>query len=242
MHSSANAVRLQKVLAEAGLASRRGAEEMIRSKRVRVDGAVVDKVGIKVDPISQVIEVDGERIHPKLKKYYVMNKPKGYLTTLSDPYGRPTIKGLLPNDVRLFPVGRLDLMSEGLLIITNDGELANRLMHPKGKVDKVYEVEVKGAVDKEAAKRLEEGVAIEGRMTAPAKITVLNKSGSKFKVTIHEGRKRQIRLMFESIGHEVIFLKRVAYGPLKIGDLMSGKIRPLESSEVSALKEAAGLS
>lgn len=236
--------RLQKAMADAGLASRRKCEELILSGRVKVNGMIISELGVKVDPKRDRIEVDGKKLAPAPKLYLVMNKPKGYLTTLRDPFNRPTVKDLLPCGDRLFPVGRLDFDSDGLLIFTNDGELANGLMHPKLKVDKVYRVEVTGRPSKGEIERLRSGVEIDGRLTAPAIIKPITGKGENavFRVIIHEGRKRQIRRMFEAVGRRVISLKRLSYGPVSLGSLKVGAVRPLAQVEIDGLKTAAGLS
>ncbi|MDI6799123.1 MAG: pseudouridine synthase [Actinomycetota bacterium] len=236
--------RLQKVLAEAGLGSRRKCEELIASGRVKVNGAVVSELGSRVDPLKDEVEVDGVRIGSPPKVYFAMNKPRGYLTTMSDPFGRPTVKDLLSGDFRLFPVGRLDQDSEGLLILTNDGELANRLMHPSFKVLKIYEVEVLGFPSETDLNSLREGIELDGRLTALATVEELavTEEGALYRVGLREGRKRQLRRMFDSIGHGVISLKRTDYGPLSLRAIKPKGVRPLSELEVDALKRAVKLS
>src|SRR6185436_7336971 len=219
--------RLQKVLSQAGVASRRLAEELIAQGRVQVNGVTVTALGTKADANADEIKVDGRRIHAqKRKRYILLHKPRGYITTRSDPEGRPTVLDLL-RAVReyIYPVGRLDYDSEGLLLLTNDGELAARLTHPRHEVDKVYEARVRGVPDAHALDRIAKGVTIEGRRTAPAKLRasepIVKESGEQtiVEITIHEGRQRQVREMFDSVGHPVVRLKRVRIGPVNDPDI-----------------------
>jgi 23S rRNA pseudouridine2605 synthase len=223
--------RLQKILAGAGIASRRRAEEYIRQGRVKVDGQLVQEMGLRVDPRRQRIEFDGKLVATReTPVYLLLNKPRGYLSTLSDPQGRPIITDLLPGvDARVFPVGRLDLDSEGALLLTNDGELAQQILHPSYEVKKTYIARVAGKPEADRLRELEEGIVIEGKRTWPAQLKLLaaEPTGSTFEVIIHEGRKRQIRKMFAAIGHPVLQLKRIAYGNLKLGNLPVGKFRLL---------------
>lgn len=231
--------RIQKILAQMGIASRRKAEELITEGRVVVNGKTA-AIGMKVDPAKDHIKVDGKlitRTEPKI--YLLFNKPKGVVTSLSDPEGRPTIKDFLKGiKYRIFPVGRLDYDSEGLLLITNDGDFAHAVLHPSKSIPKTYHVKVKGVVDESGLEKLRRGVRLEDGMTAPAKVKSLRKSenNSWLEITIHEGRKRQIRRMAEKIGHQVIKLKRVGINGLKLGDLKSGEIRRLTIEEVEKLK------
>ncbi|MCA1988564.1 MAG: rRNA pseudouridine synthase [Desulfarculus sp.] len=238
--------RLQKILAQAGVASRRAAEEMITAGRVAVDGVVLRELGSKADPLRQKITVDGQPLPgPEAKAYWLVHKPTGYVSTVKDPQGRRRVVDLLPPEVRgrLYPVGRLDYDSEGLILLTNDGELAHRLLHPRFGVPKLYRVWVAGRPSAMAIQQLREGVIIDGRRTAPARVHF--KGGtelrSKLALIINEGRKREIRLMCEAVGHPVQRLVRVAMGPLHLGELPSGAARPLHPGEVTALKQAAGL-
>ncbi len=231
--------RLQKILARAGIASRRAAEELIRQGRVRVDGQVVTELGCKADPGRQEITCDNKPVRLEEEKVYLLlNKPLGYVTTLSDPQGRPIVSDLLKAiEVRVFPVGRLDIDTEGALILTNDGELAHQLLHPSFEITRTYEATVKGAPATEALHRLEEGILLEGRRTWPAKLRVLGARGpnTTIEITIHEGRKRQVRKMFAAIGHPVVYLKRTAYGSLRLGGLKPGKYRLLPRRELVSL-------
>jgi len=231
--------RLQKIIARAGVASRRKSEEFIKDGRVSVDGKIVTEMGLKVDPRRQVIKCDGKVISQEEEKIYILlNKPKGYVTTLHDPQGRPIVTSLLKGiDARVFPVGRLDFDTEGALLLTNDGELAQRIIHPKFEVNKTYVVTVAGRPASQQIALLESGVIIENKKTSPAKVKVLKgtKHTTIIKVIIHEGRKRQVRKMFSAIGHKVLELKRVAYGGLKLGGLPTGKYRVLKKTELARI-------
>jgi 23S rRNA pseudouridine2605 synthase len=231
--------RLQKVLAKAGIASRRKAEELIRLGKVRVDGKVVTEMGIKVDPDSQHIECDGILLaQPEEKIYILLHKPTGYLSTVDDPQGRPIVIDLV-KDVkeRVYPVGRLDLDTEGALLLTNDGELAQKILHPSHEVNKTYIAEVKGQPGHKKLAVLAKGIELEGRKTWPADIQVLKADARNavIQITIHEGRKRQVRKMFEAIGHPVFKLKRIAYGKLELGELGPGKYRFLSPDHIKLI-------
>lgn len=238
--------RLQKIIAAAGIASRRKAEELIASGLVSVNGQVVTELGSKADPDRDHIRVNGKLLHGAERQLYLlMNKPKGYVTTLHDPEGRPTVLELLRGaGARVYPVGRLDYASEGLLLLTNDGELANRLMKAASHVPKTYLVKVSGTPAPEDLAKLRAGVMIShkrGRRvkTAPAKIQLVREAENPwYEVTLIEGRNRQIRRMFEEIGHHVEKIKRVRYGPLVL-DVPPGEHRRLTPQEVARLKAAA---
>jgi len=243
--------RLQKILSQAGVASRRLAEELIAQGRVQVNGVTVTTLGTKADADADEIKVDGRRIRAqKRKRYILLHKPRGYITTRSDPEGRPTVLDLL-RGVReyIYPVGRLDYDSEGLLLLTNDGELAARLTHPRHEVDKVYEARVRGIPDAHTLERLEKGVTIDGHRTAPAKVRLIDppkkrpteNEQSRIELAIHEGRQRQVRKMFDAVGHPVVRLKRVRIGPIEDPDIPSGHWRELTPQEVARLQRAAGL-
>ena len=238
--------RLQKILSAAGVASRRLSEELIAQGRVSVNGKTVTELGTKADPSVDEIKVDGRRIKTEQKRRYILlNKPRGYITTRSDPQGRPTVMDLMKG-VReyVYPVGRLDYDSEGLLILTNDGDLAARLTHPRHEVDKVYEARVKGVPDEHALDRLARGVTIDGRRTAPAKVRASEPfakgSGEQtiVEMSIHEGRQRQVRQMFDAVGHPVVRLKRVRIGPIEDPDIPPGHWRELTPQEVAKLQRA----
>jgi len=230
-------IRLQKVLAQAGLGSRRVCEDLIEARRVRVDGEVA-VLGRRVDPEVDVIEVDGAQIGVKAGLvHYLLNKPAGVITTASDPQGRPTVVDLVPAEPRVFPVGRLDGDSEGLLLLTNDGDLTHRLTHPSFGVDKEYLVEVEGEPHRGALSRLREGVDLEDGRTAPAKVARLD--ARLLRITIHEGRNRQVRRMCDAVGFPVLRLVRTRIGPLTDRTLKPGAWRPLAQDEVRALERAA---
>lgn len=241
--------RLQKILSTAGVASRRLSEQLIVDGRVSVNGKTTTQLGTKADPAVDEIKVDGRRIKLEQRKRYVLlNKPRGYITTRSDPEGRPTVMDLMKGVKEyIYPVGRLDYDSEGLLLLTNDGELAARLTHPRHEVEKVYEARVKGVPDDRALDRLARGVPIEGRRTAPARIRASEPfakgSGEQtiIEISIHEGRQRQVRKMFDAVGHPVVRLKRVRIGPLEDPDMPIGHWRELTPQELAKLRRTAGL-
>ena len=231
--------RLQKILSSRGVASRRQAEEWIRQGRVRVDGAVA-QLGQQADPERARIEVDG-RVLPAPEKRVVLllNKPRGYVTTLSDERGRRTVAELVADcGVRVYPVGRLDMDSEGLLLLTNDGALANSLMHPSHQVDKVYRVWV-SSWQEGATERLARPIVLDGRAIAPPGVELLERQGDRavYRVTIHEGRNRQVRRMCQAAGLDVQRLLRVEEGPLKLGELRPGTWRRLSKAEIASLKK-----
>lgn len=234
--------RLQKILSEIGIASRRKAEGLILEGRVTVNGKVAT-LGMKADPLKDYIKVDGKLIagpEKEIKKVYlIFNKPRGVVTTLHDPEGRPTVKDFLKGvKYRVFPVGRLDYDSEGLLLLTNDGDFAHAILHPSKKIPKTYIVKVKGVLDEEEIDKLRKGIRLEDGITAPAKIRKIRKTenNSWLEITIHEGRKRQIRRMLERIGHPVLKLKRTGINGLSLGDLKSGELRPLTPAELKLIK------
>jgi len=231
--------RLQKVLAKAGIASRRRAEELIRQGKVRVDGRVVTEMGTRVDPETQNIECNGIPIKSEEKKVYILlHKPTGYLSTVDDPQGRPIVTDLLGGvKERVYPVGRLDLDTEGALLLTNDGELAQKVLHPSHEVNKTYEAEVMGRPDKKKLADLAKGVMLEGSKTWPAEMEIVKTApqSTTVRITIHEGRKRQVRKMFDVIGHPVLKLKRIAYGKLRLGNLAVGKYRFLSLPDIKLI-------
>jgi 23S rRNA pseudouridine2605 synthase len=239
------AERLQKIIAAAGIASRRKAEQLISSGRVAVNGHTVTELGTKADPEQDHIKVDGKLLHgPERQVYLLLNKPKGYVTTVSDPEGRPTVMSLLRGvKARVYPIGRLDYASEGLLLLTNDGALALQLMKAASHVPKTYLIKVSGQPSEEAVAKLRSGVSIEtdqGRRvkTAPAKIRIIREAANPwYEITLIEGRNRQIRRMFEQVGHHVEKIKRVRYGPLQL-DVPPGKHRRLTAQEVGRLKNS----
>jgi pseudouridine synthase len=235
--------RLQKILSQAGVASRRASEQLMLDGRVTVNGAVVRELGTKADAARDDIRVDGRRIKTaERRRYVLLNKPAGYVTTRSDPQRRRTVLDLL-GGVReyLYPVGRLDYHSEGLLILTNDGELAAELTHPRHEVERVYDIEVLGVPDAHDLARLARGIVIEGRRTAPADITLVgeHRGSARLRVAIREGRNRQIRKMCDAIGHPVERLTRIAIGPIRDARLKPGQWRDLTDQEVARLRDAA---
>jgi 23S rRNA pseudouridine2605 synthase len=239
--------RLQKILARAGVASRREAERWIAEGRVTVNGAVVRKLGSQADPAKDAIKVDGKRIKPVTAPlYFALNKPPGIVTTLKDPQQRPDLTQItarLGDKRRVFPVGRLDFNSSGLLLLTNDGELAQRLTHPRFGVKKVYRVKLSECPDEQDLLLLRKGIRLEDGMTAPARVKVVErlKKNAWVEIEIHEGRNRQVRRMFEALGYFVEKLIRLRIGPVALGALEPGELRPLSQIEVKALKRAVGL-
>ena len=229
-------MRLAKFLAHAGVASRRAAEQLVFAGRVTVDGEVVRDPARGVGE-QDAVAVDGrpallERRHV----VYALNKPAGYVSTASDPQGRPTVVSLVPSRERLYPVGRLDADTTGLLLLTNDGELAHRLTHPSFEVPRVYRAQVRGAPIREPAlRKLRQGVELEDGRTAPARVRRL--APDRLEIVLHEGRKRQVRRMCEAVGHRVVRLERVAFGPLRLGDIPPGGHRRLSAAEVARLRD-----
>ncbi len=233
--------RLQKFLSQAGIASRRKAEELIVAGRVRVNGAPARELGTKVDPTRDVVEVDGERVRAAGTEWLALNKPRGYVTTRRDPEGRPTVYELVPAEYRgLFYVGRLDYDSEGLVLLTNDGETANRLMHPRYGTERVYEVEVAGQVGPGALRQLRGGVALED---GPARVESVARlkappGRTRLRLTLLEGRNREVRRLFRALGHTVERLVRTSYGPVRLRGLAPGAWRRLTGNEMLALSAA----
>ena len=234
--------RLQKVLSQAGIASRRAAEKLIAEGRVSVNGVTVREMGIKADPAVDDIRVDGRRIKPAERhRYILLNKPRGYVSTRSDPQRRPTVIDLL-RGVReyVYPVGRLDYDSEGLLLLTNDGDLAARLTHPRHGVERTYEARVAGMPDRQALERLRDGIPLDGHRTLPATVMLVNERrrdrDGVLLLTIREGRNRQVRRMCEAVGHPVQALRRTRIGPITDRTLKPGQWRELSALEVDKLK------
>jgi len=238
-------MRLQKFLARAGVASRRGSEDLMTAGRVSVNGAVVTELGAKVDPLGDEVRVDGAVVTVVQQPVYLaLNKPAGVVTTMNDPQGRTTVAELVPlaEHPGLFPVGRLDFETTGLLLFTTDGELSHRLLHPKWHVEKSYRVTVDGRVSEPELDRLREGVSLDDGLTAPARVRALRVGAtSHCEIAIREGRKRQVRRMFSAIGHPVLELHRIRFGPVELGDLPRAGWRELSDAEVEALKAAVGL-
>jgi len=231
--------RIQKILAKAGIASRREAERMVIEGRVSVNGRVVETLGFKAEPSKDHIKVDGRRLtHPEPKVILLLNKPRGYLSTVKDPKGRPTIMDLLKNvKWRIYPVGRLDFDAEGLLLLTNDGDLAHLLSHPRFSIPKTYLVKVAGVPEEKKLTRLQRGVMLEdGRARAiSCSLIRQREKNSWVRVVVTEGRNRLVKRMFSAIGHTVLKLKRVEYGPIQLGDLPFGQFRYLTPGEMERL-------
>lgn len=235
--------RLQKVIAQAGIASRRKSEEFIKEGKVKVNGKVVTELGTKVSS-SDRVEVNEVQIEREAPVYFLLYKPRGVISSVNDDKGRKTVTDFFTNiKVRIYPVGRLDYDTSGLLILTNDGEFANLLMHPRGEIEKVYVVKTKGIPTKENLKKLERGIKLEDGKTAPAKVKMISldkkKDTSIIEISIHEGKNRQVRRMFEAIGNEVVKLKRERYGSLTLAGLSAGEARELSPHEVKQLRALA---
>jgi pseudouridine synthase len=231
--------RLQKIIAEAGITSRRKAEELMVQGRVSVNGQIVTELGSKADPARDQVRVDGRPLKRSGRRlYFLLNKPPGYVSTVRDPQHRPTVISLLQGiEERVYPVGRLDYHSSGLILLTNDGELANFLMSPKSGVPRTYHVRLEGQPEAEALKKLEQGIVLDGRNTAPCQIRPLaNRANPWYEITLVEGRYHQVRRMFERIGQAVVKLKRVQIAFLTDHGLAPGRFRPLTLAEVSRLK------
>ncbi len=239
------AVRLQKIIAAAGLASRREAEEMIADGRVEVNGRLVTELGTRADPVRDVIRVDGSRLPPQRHHVYLaLNKPRGVVSTLDDPQGRPTIAQLIPRKAgRLFHVGRLDTDTEGLMILTNDGDFAQRLSHPSFEIDKLYLVEAEGVMDTPALKRLSHGVNLDDGFLQPDKVKLVSRTAGRtlVELTLHSGRNRVVRRLMDAVGFPVKRLARLRVGPIRLGNLPLGETRELTNQEIGALYDRAGL-
>ncbi|MGN0533588.1 MAG: pseudouridine synthase [Eubacterium sp.] len=232
-----NDVRLQKYMAECGVASRRKSEELIEMGKVKVNGHIAH-IGDKINPKKDIVTVRGKKINKEEKMYYLMlNKPRGYVTTVSDELGRKTVMDLIDIKARVYPVGRLDKDSEGLLLLTNDGSFANALTHPKHNYAKVYRVTVRPSVNDEILDRLRNGIEIDGRKTAPCDVNIITQEEGRvvLEFILREGRNRQIRKMCEAVELQVARLKRISIGPVKLGMLQTGKYRQLTDNEVRKL-------
>lgn len=237
--------RLQKVMSAFGVASRRKCEEMIAAGKVKVNGRLITEPGCKVDKDKDIIEVEGKILRNQEQKLYILlNKPAGYITSVKDQFGRPTVLDLLEGvRTRVFPIGRLDYDTEGLLLLTNDGDLTYRITHPKHNIDKTYRALVCGEVDGEDVKSFAAGLAVEDYVAAPAVLRIIRyaRGNSIVEITIHEGRNRQVRKMCAAIGHEVIRLKRIKIGKIGLGSLKAGEWRYLTEPEIKYLKMLGGL-
>lgn len=232
-------MRLQRFLAAAGLGSRRQCEQYILDGRITIDGETVSELGTRVDPSQQQVAFDGEPLRLERKRYYALNKPVGYLTTHRDPAGRRNVTELFPRGARLFAVGRLDETSEGLLLVTNDGELGNKLAHPRYRIDRMYLVQVAGHPSRETLQQLQRGMHFtEGKFRVQSVRPVKKQGKSTFlEIRLREGRNREIRRLLARVGHKVMKLQRVGFGPIKLGKLKPGEHRQLRPAEVNALKE-----
>lgn len=234
-------MRLQKYLALSGVASRRASEKLIAEGHVAVNGQVITEMGVQVDETADRVTVDGAPVALEEEKHYIAYyKPIGEVTTVTDPEGRATVMDKFRDyPVRLYPVGRLDYDSEGLLLLTNDGDMMQHLLHPSHEVEKVYLAKVSNQVTEDELRRLRAGVSLDGRMTSPANVRLVRQEAfaSVVLVSIHEGRNRQVRRMFEAVGHQVVALKRVGFGPIRLLDLPRGQWRRLNEVEVKRLKE-----
>lgn len=232
-------MRLNKYLADCGVDSRRNCDEIIAQGRVKVNGKTVTRLGVDVDPENDSVSMDGRRLRQKRRDVYVMlHKPKGVVCTAKDDKGRKTVLDLVDVKARLFPVGRLDYDTEGLLLLTTDGQLAQTLTHPSHHIPKIYVARIFGELSEEEEKSLEKGVLLDGALTQPASVKVVEKDDrtSRIEITIFEGRNRQVRRMLESVGKDVEFLKRVSVGELRLGGLSRGKYRFLTEKEINYLK------
>ena len=244
--ADAEGIRLQKVLAAAGIGSRRHCEELIENGLVEVNGRTVTEQGRRVDPLTDVIRVDGARIPPPRRHAYLMfHKPRGVVSTMDDPQGRSTISDYLGKRSKdgLFHVGRLDTPTEGLLLITNDGDFAQRMLHPSHEITKTYVVEVEGVIDNVTLRKLTRGVTLEDGPVRPDQVKLIPRGGPRtfVQVVLHEGRNRIVRRLFEVLGHPVRRLSRTAIGPVRIGQLKVGELRELSRDELGSLMDLAGL-
>ena len=241
MTEEKTSMRLQKYMALSGVASRRNAEKMILDGRVTVNHCPVREMGVQIDENADIVEVDGIPVTIQEEKHYIAyNKPIGEVTTVTDPEGRATVMDKFRDyPVRLYPVGRLDYDSEGLLLLTNDGDMMNRVLHPSREVSKVYLTKASNTVTDEEIAMLRRGVLIDGKLTSPASVRLIRREtfDTVLLISIHEGRNRQVRKMIEQTGHQVVSLKRVQFGPVMLGDLPSGRWRRLTDSEIRRLKE-----
>lgn len=231
--------RLQKYMAACGVASRRKCEEVILEGRVKVNGAIVSELGYKIDPEKDEVFVDGKKIKKEERKVYIaLNKPEGYVCTVKDEKGRETILDLVKVEERIYPIGRLDYDTSGLILLTNDGDVYNKIIHPREEKNKVYIALIKGILSKKQIEMFEKGIDIGGYITAPAKLKVLEtfSDATEVEITIHEGKNRQIRRMCDAIGHSVISLQRIQVGDIKLKDLHKGKWRFLSDEEITYIK------
>jgi 23S rRNA pseudouridine2605 synthase len=242
--SEPEGIRLQKVLSQAGVASRRAAEDLIFRGRVEVNGEVVSEQGRRVDPATDVIRVDGVRVPPQRQtRYLVLNKPRGVLSAMEDPHGRRTLAEWVPEGTRLFHVGRLDAETEGLLLLTNDGDFAQRLTHPSYEVPKTYLAEVSGVMTAATLKRLQKGIVLEDGPIRADRAQLVQQAADRslVRIELHSGRNRIVRRMLDAVGHPVRKLSRTAIGPVQLGSLRTGEVRDLTREELGALLDLVGL-
>lgn len=237
-----NTMKIAHYLARAGIASRRKAEQMVRDGRVKINGSILNDPAVRINPEFDMVELDSHKVEQETFIYILLNKPGGYLSAVSDNRGRPTVIDLVPSEKRLYPVGRLDFDTEGLLLLTNDGDFNNQMIHPRYKIDKTYCVWVKGIVDSSSVKKLQQGVLLEDGITAPARVKVLKARGgnTQLEIVIHEGRKRQVRRMCAAVSHPVLGLIRTGFGFLNLTGVPQGQYRYLTPAEVKQLQQLAG--
>lgn len=231
--------RLQKYIARSGVTSRRKAEELITNGHVKVNGITVTELGTKIDTEKDIVTVDNKKISEVRQYIYIkLNKPEGFVTTVKDQFNRKTVLDLIDIKERIYPIGRLDYNTSGLLLLTNDGELANKLMHPKYHIYKTYIAETDGRVSEESIEKLKNGVSIDDYRTAPAKVKLLKYIGNKtqIQISIYEGKNRQVRKMLDAVGHNVRTLKRISFGEIALGDLKTGSWKTLSNEEIKFLK------
>jgi 23S rRNA pseudouridine2605 synthase len=234
-------LRLNKLLAQAGLTSRRGADRLISEGRVAVNGVPTRELATLADPEVDIVTVDGRPLpRTETPRYLLLHKPRGYVTTVKDPQGRPVVTDLVPNDARLYPVGRLDADVEGLLLLTNDGTLTHRLLHPRYQVPRIYEAQVAGTVRSGDLPRWRQGVVLDDGPAVPAGVELIGAGpgGTRLRLTFTEGRKHEVKRFCEALGHRVLRLRRIAFGPLELGALRPGAWRPLTPGEVARLRAA----
>jgi len=234
-------IRVNKYLANLGLCSRREVKEYLKKQKLTVNGTLVKEAGMRINPYKDVIKLNDKRLKPPQLMYYLINKPKGVISTTADEFGRKNVTSLIPTSERIYPVGRLDKDTSGLLLLTNDGELTNLLIHPKYHVDKVYSLSIEGKVEKEQLRALRRGVLLHDGITYPAEVKIVkeNNTRSLLEMTIHEGRNRQIRRMCETVGVKLLDLRRIRFGPIDLNNLKEGKYRELTGKEIDLLRKAA---
>ncbi len=233
--------RLDKYLSHLGLASRRSIKKLLKEEMLTVNGDRVRESGTRIDPVKDDIRLNGEKILPPKMQYYILNKPKGIISTTSDERGRQDVTSFIPTRHRIYPVGRLDKDTTGLILLTNDGELTHKLIHPRYHVPKVYRLTIEGRMEKEQINAFQKGVILDDGITSPAEVKIIDDSYQKslIEVTLHEGKNRQIRRMCEIVGMNLLELERIKFGPISIGQLKSGKYRELSDKEVEQLRQAA---